>query len=517
MCAPSFSRRSWMVFSFLCMVAPGWAALRLPALFSTHAVLQADGEVPVWGWADPGAEIEVSLAGVAQRTTAAASGKWTVVFKDLPAGGPHILRIRSGADQLSVDDVWVGEVCLGAGQSNMGFPFKGKTFPYLVVKDYEREKAAANFPQIRMFMVETAGVADLPQDDCRGKWVVASPETIDDFSAVLFFFGRELHQQLHRPVGLIKSAVGGTGIELWIPAAAQWAHPESRAFLERMETEKGALDSVAAQKKYRDDLAEWEAEAAGARAAGKKEPRKPNDPAAMTRRNYTYGGLFNSKVAPLIPYGIRMVVWYQGESNAGLAWKAPYYRAQLPLLIDEWRRAWGREVPFAWVQIANFEQKSGDWPLVREAMRETLARPRTGMAVAIDVGEANDVHPKNKQAVGYRLAQWALGDLYGKGNETSGPLFEQCIERGSELEITFTHTRGGLRSDGGELKGFSVAGADRAWQPAAAKIVGERVRVSSPRVPSPVAVRYGWASNPECNLYNGAGLPASPFRTDRGD
>lgn len=498
----------------LCSVSQ--AALRLPALFSTHMVLQS-GTAPVWGWAGAGEVVKVNLAGHEGSVRADATGKWVLTLRDLPAGGPYVLQVNAGADRLSIEDVLVGEVWLGSGQSNMGFPFKGKTFPYLQVLNYEQEKTAADLPQIRMFLQENSLVADSAQEDCRGKWVVAAPEAVDDFSAVLFFFGRDLHRNLRRPVGLIKSAVGGTGIELWIDAGVQRAQPRAREYLEQMDREKARFDAVAAKATYEAELAAWEKQAVEARQTGKKEPRKPNDPAAMIRRNYTYGGLFNSKIAPLIPYGISGIVWYQGEANAGIAWRAPYYREQLPLLVTDWRKRWGRDVPFAWVQLANFEQKAGDWPLVREAMLEALQLPRTGMAVAIDVGEANDIHPKNKQEVGWRLAAWALGDVYGQGNETSGPLYDQLTARGPEVVLSFTHTRGGLVAREGDLRGFAVAGADRRWQPAQARIEGDRVVVSSPQVASPVAVRYAWASNPEGNLYNGAGLPASPFRTLRND
>lgn len=428
-----------------------------------------------------------------------------------------MLRVNAGDESLSVEDVLVGEVWLGSGQSNMGFPFRGKTFPYLQVLNYEQEKVAADFRRIRMFLQENSMVADSAQEDCRGKWVVTTPEAVDDFSAVLFFFGRDLHRHLQRPIGLIKSAVGGTAIELWIDAGVQRSHPRTREYLERLDREKIKFDDTKAKAIYHKELAAWEKQAAEARQAGRREPRKPNDPAAMVRRNYTYGGLFNSKIAPLIPYGIGGIIWYQGEANAGTAWRAPYYREQLPMLVTDWRKRWGRDVPFVWVQLANFEQKAGNWPLVREAMFDALRLPRTGMAVAIDVGEANDIHPKNKQEVGRRLATWALGDVYGEDNETSGPLFDQVTVRGPEVAISFTHTRGGLVARNGDLRGFALAGSDRLWHPAQAHIEGDRVVVRSPQVPSPVAARYAWASNPEGNLYNGAGLPASPFRTLRDD
>ena len=225
------------------------------------------------------------------------------------------------------------------------------------------------------------------------------------------------------------------------------------------------------------------------------------------------GGLFNGKIAPLIPYAIRGVLWYQGEANS-VPSKAAYYQYQLPLLVTDWRQRWGSELPFAWAQLPNFGGPGRDWPVVREAMLKSLKLPKTGMGINIDIGEENDIHPKNKQDVGKRLAMWALATVYQRPNvAASGPLPAGHEFRSREAVVTFKHTDGGLKADG-ELQGFQVAGRDQQWKPASARIDGSKVIVSSADVEQPVAVRYAWSNFPMCNLKNGAGLPASPFRTD---
>lgn len=508
---------SFLWFGFIALLASDGAsagALKLPALISDHMVLQRDAMTSLWGQAEPGASVSVSLGTQSKITRADQAGKWRISLDPISAGGALTLTIRSADDQITIHDVLVGEVWIGAGQSNMGFPFKMNFFPYLKVKDYEQEKAAANFPEIRMFIVETAGVASSPQEDCRGKWLVTTPENVDEFSAVLFFFGRELHQSLRVPVGLIKSAVGGTGIELWNAAEAQRAEPALAGEVARIQSEKDKFDAVAAETKYQSELAAWLKAAEAAKAEGKQPPRKPGDPVALAKRNFTLGGLFNSKIAPLVPFTIRGVIWYQGENNCSSTASALCYGTQLSLLVTDWRRRWGTEFPFAWVQLANLENENGNWPIVREAMLQTLRLPKTGMAVAIDVGEPHNIHPIDKQTVGHRLALWALGDVYGRDTATSGPLPLRWERRGRDFVVTFSHADGGLSAKGGELRGFVIAGADGGWKPAAARIEDNSVLVSSPEVTQPRAMRYAWAGNPDCNLYNGAGLPASPFRTD---
>lgn len=481
-----------------------FADVKLPAIFGDHMVLQRETVVPVWGTATPGEEVTVSIAGQTASAKADAAGKWSVKLAKLAAAGPHTLTVKS-ANTLTFSDVLVGEVWLGSGQSNMAMTVNR-------AKDFEREQAAAKFPQLRMF-TEASGAAGTAQSEGKGSWVVCSPDAVARFSATAYFFGREIHQVLGVPVGLINSSVGGTPIESWIAPEAQKASPELKGFFESARNAKKAADPAQAKAKFEADLAQWQEAAKKAKAEGKPAPRRPQDPAALAERKGNVGGLFNGKIAPLIPYAIRGALWYQGEANS-VPEKAQFYEAQLKLLVTDWRKLWGHEFPFAWVQLPNFGGPGRDWPLVREAMLRTLALPKTGMAITIDIGEEKDIHPKNKQDVGRRLAAWALGTVYRQKVATSGPLPAGHQVRGSEIVLSFKHTDGGLTAKGGELKGFVIAGADKQWKPAQARIEGDKVIISSADVKQPIAARYAWENWPTCNLFNGAGLPASPFRTD---
>ncbi len=492
----------------LAVTALGAAAradVKLPAVFSDHLVLQRDAVVPVWGWADPGETVTVSIAGQSQTAPTGADGKWVVKLAKLSAGEPTTLTVK-GRNTITIQDVLVGEVWLGSGQSNMAMAVKD-------AKDFEQEKVAANFPRIRMFKEESVA-AETAQTVGKGVWLVCSPETVGGFSAALYFFGRELHQVLGAPVGMINSSVGGTPIESWIASEAQRASAELKPFVALLEKDNAAITSDAAVKKYERDLATWEAGQKKARTEKQKAAKRPPNPAEVRARKGNLGGLFNGKISPLIPYAIRGALWYQGEANSTPA-KAPFYEAQLRLLVNDWRARWGYEFPIAWAQLPNFGGPGRDWPAVREAMLKTLALPGTGMGINIDIGEEEDIHPKNKQEIGRRLSLWALGTVYGRNvPATSGPLPIGHEVRAKEIVLRFNHVNGGLVAKGGVLRGFVVAGEDRQWQPALARIEGGTVVVSNPEVPQPVAARYAWENFPACNLYNGAGLPASPFRTD---
>lgn len=458
------------------------ADVTLPAIFSDHLVLQREASVPVWGWADPGEEVTVSVAGQTQSTRAATDGKWMVKFSNLRSATPTTLTVK-GKNTLTLSDVLIGEVWLGSGQSNMAMTV-------LRSKDAEAEQAAANFPQIRLFKEESFA-ADTPQRLGKGKWVVCSPETVGASSATLYFFGREIHRALGVPVGLVNSSVGGTPIESWIDEAAQRATPALKGSLTDVEAKPAPVKQT------------------------KTQTAKQKAAAISAERKGGPGDLFNGKIAPLIPYAIRGALWYQGEANTAPS-RAPFYEAQLKLLVTDWRARWGYEFPFAWAQLPNFAGAGRDWPPVREAMLKTLALPKTGMGINIDIGEEKDIHPKNKQEVGRRLSLWALGTVYGqKVPATSGPLPAGHDVRGKEIVVRFTYANGGLVAKDGDLKSFVIAGADKQWKPAQARIVGDTVVISSPEVVAPVAVRYGWENLPTCNLYNGAGLPATPFRTDK--
>lgn len=483
------------------------AEVRLPAVFSDHMVLQQGVEASIWGWADPGEKITLSLAGETRQTLTGADGKWQTVLPKLQAGATGTLTV-SGSNTIEIHDVLAGEVWLGSGQSNMAMTVSRSL-------DFEAELKRSDLPQIRHFK-ESSGTAKEPNGPGKGEWLVCTPETVGQFSAALFFFGRDLHTQLGVPVGLINASVGGTPIEAWIDADTQKAHEALRPFFDVAAEVSARMTSPTAMRLYEKQLAAWEKKAAAARTAKKPAPRKPQDPRQVAARKADIGGLFNGKIAPLIPYALAGALWYQGEANS-LPEKAGFYQHQLPLLVTDWRKRWGRDLPFAWAQLPNFIGAGRDWPTVREAMLKTLSLPNTGMGINIDIGDPKDIHPKNKQAVGQRLALWALGTVYGQeGLATSGPLPDGHQIQGSEVVLKFSHTHGGLVAKGGELTGFMITGEDQQWQTATARIEGVTVIVSSPKVKSPTAVRYAWDNNPQCTLFNGAGLPATPFRTDAG-
>src|ERR1041384_3397041 len=378
--------------SLLGTLSPVRADVKFPAIFSDHLVLQRDATLPVWGWADPGEQVTVSVAGQSKSTKAGADGKWMVKLSRLKAGEVTTLEVK-GKNTITIQDVLIGEVWLGSGQSNMAMTVNR-------AKDFELEQAAAKFPLIRMFKEESAS-ANTAQAEGKGTWVLCAPDTVGGFSAALYFFGRELHRTLDMPVGLINSSVGGTPIESWIAPEAQRASKELKPFFSAAETANAEVATEAAVKKYEQDLAKWNEDVKKARAEKQKSPRKPQNPADVKTRKANVGGLFNGKIAPLIPYAIRGALWYQGEANSMPA-KAPFYDHQLKLLVTDWRARWGYEFPFAWAQLPNFGGPGRDWPLVREAMLKTLALPKTGMGINTDIGDEKNIHPTNKQEVGRR-------------------------------------------------------------------------------------------------------------------
>lgn len=501
------SMRTVLVSLILALAPALRADVRLPAIFSDHLVLQRDASVAVWGWADPGEEVSVSVGGQTQTAKAGKDGKWMVRLAKLKAGGPHTMTVK-GRNTLTIADVLVGEVWLGSGQSNMAMTVQSSN-------NFEQEKAAANFPKLRMFTVDR-NPQRTPQADCKGSWKLTTPEDVGPFSAAAYFFGRELHQKLGVPVGLINSSYGGTDIAAWTSEDVQMKVPELKAAFEKWAKDDAAYVPEKAKANYEKQLAAWKEAAKKARAAQKEVPRAPRPPVQPRLSQNHPANLYNGMIAPILPYGIRGAIWYQGEHNSRDTTTSRLYAKQLPLLIKDWRTRWGCEFPFAWVQLPNFIRPGEGWPLVRESMLKSLSVPKTGMAITMDIGDPKDIHPKNKQDVGKRLALWALGAVYGeKVPATSGPLPAGHKVRGREIVLSFKHTNGGLCAKGGALKGFVIAGEDKQWKPAAARIEGDKVVVSSAEVPTPVATRYAWLDNPDCNLFNGAGLPASPFRTDR--
>lgn len=480
------------------------ADVRLPALFSDHLVLQRGKPVPVWGWADAGEAVNVAIAGQKAETMAGSDGKWRVTLQPLDTAEGLELRV-TGKNALTISDVLVGEVWLGSGQSNMAMTVSR-------CNNVAAEQEAAKLPHIRMFTV-TAGSAITPQEECKGQWVVCSPETVGSFSATAYFFGRELHRELKVPVGLINSSVGGTAIESWTDLEVLQKDAELKPILDDWENRSAAYNAAGAQLQYERALAKWKDKAAAARTQGTPVPRRPQAPVPPRQDRNHPGNLFNGKIAPLLPFAIRGVIWYQGENNTRPE-TAELYHELLTLLITDWRIRWGEpELPFAWVQLPNFTApESRNWPAVRAGMLETLEQPHTGMAIALDIGDPKDIHPKNKQEIGRRLSLWALHDIYGKDVVPSGPIPIGAVREGQSLEVRFKYADGGLQLRG-EHAGFEVAGADGDWKPAEARVENDTLTLSSPDVERPVAARYAWSNNPTAVLFNEAGLPATPFRT----
>ena len=631
------------------------AEVRLPAIIGDNMVLQQGMKVRIWGSANAGEHVTVTFAGKTLNSTADANGRWQVWLEPLKSGGPSELIVK-GDNVLTIKNVLVGEVWICSGQSNMEWPLSN-TFNAKEAMDQ------ANYPEIRLFRVEHRTAA-APLADVEGHWVVTTPEDAAQFSAVGYFFGRELYQRLKAPIGLVHTSWGGTPAEAWTSREALNSLPELKPILDKYDSSLNAPPQT--KEAYARALAQWEEqnlyvdaenkgealgyaapnvaadgwakmelpkqlEAAGLvidgavwfrkelqlpeswagkdlvlnlpaiddfdvtyfngtkiGSTGKETPnsynvlRKYAVPSSLVRagsnviavRVFDHAGeggfgrgemsigpngdsqsislrgawdykvelalepkrpnwdsrpqalgavnqnsptvLYNAMLAPIVPFAIRGAIWYQGESNAGRAYQ---YRTLFPLMIRNWRSAWGHDFPFYFVQLANWrarktEPADSDWAELREAQLMTLREPHTGMAVAIDIGDGDDLHPRNKLDVGRRLAAWALARTYNQHVAASGPLFDRASIEGNKVRISFKHATGLKTNDDGPVKGFAIAGADRRYVWANARIEGNTVVVSSPQIKKPVAVRYGWADNPEVNLYNNADLPASPFRTD---
>jgi sialate O-acetylesterase len=504
---------------------PAAADVKLPGVFGDHMVLQRGLAVPVWGWAEPGEEVTVRFAGQEKEATTDGLGKWTVRLEPVEANNEGRSLEIVGSNKVVLRDVLVGDVWVCSGQSNMEWPVSASM-------NAQQEIAAAKFPAIRLFDVRGHITAPLPQTDAPGNWQVCSPETVPGFSAVGFYFGRHLHRESGVPVGLIGTNWGGTRIEPWTPPVGFRSVPELRS----LAAEVNRFDPTVPEGKktwesYFQNVEDWAGRSRAALRAGAPLP------APIPRPGFTSGGqptaIYHAMVHPLAPYGIRGAIWYQGESNGG---EGIEYFHKMQALIGGWRQVWNQgEFPiyFYFVQLANWQQPNdepagGDgWARVREAQRQALTIPHTGMAVTTDIGEAGDIHPRNKQDVGVRLARWALRDVHGKQMVVSGPLYREMKVEGKAIRVSFDHVGGGLivgqkqglaptqEVDGGKLKRFAIAGEDRQWHWADAQIDGDTVVVSCGDVPKPVAVRYAYSMNPEgANLYNQEGLPAAPFRTD---
>jgi sialate O-acetylesterase len=500
-----------------CVAAIAQADVSLNNMFGDHMVLQQGIANRVWGKADPGEQVTVTFAGQTKAATAAADGTWQVALDPVQAyGGPHTLAVK-GKNQITFNDVLIGEVWLCSGQSNMQWAVNQANDPDL-------EKAAAKFPEIRFVSVPQVGTQE-PQWNFNGKWQVCSPETVGEFSAVGYFFGRQLHQTLGVPVGLIDNAWGGSAAEAWVKRDKLAAHPTLEAIHQKWLKEEAKLEEAKAE--FEKKMADWKAAAAKAKADGQPEPKgKPDpkqNPEGRMKGNGRPGNIHSGVLSPSIGYGLKGAIWYQGESNAGRAYQ---YRDLFPFLIKTWREEWGLgDFPFYWVQLADYkaekaEPAESDWAELREAQTMTMkALPNTGEAVIIGLGEGKDIHPMNKQDVAKRLARWALAETYGlPGIACRSPLYKGMEREGAKVVLTFDHLPGGKGwrpFDVAEPIGFTIAGADRKFVAAQARIRDDgRIEVWSDAVAEPVAVRYAWADNPVCNLYSVQGLPLTPFRTD---
>lgn len=494
----------FILFTLLLALVPGASGqLWLPALFADHMVLQRDSVNKVWGKALPGASVSVTLAGQSQEAQASAEGRWELFLEPLPAGGPHIMTVLSGDQRLRFEDVLLGEVWVCSGQSNMEWSVANSNHA-------EVEIVSANFPEIRLLQVPRRAAQE-PMDNFEGAWERCSPESVKTFSAIGYFFGRRLHQTLGVPVGLIDNAWGGSSAEAWVPRPVLEQHPRYQGLIDKWDR----LEADFSEEAYNQAIADFEAwQKAGRPAPNRWRPQSPFD------SQHRPANIYNGVLHPTIGYGLRGVIWYQGESNAG---RAVQYRDLFPLLIRTWRERWGRgDFPFYWVQLADFKDEQPEpgqssWAELREAQTLTLSLPNTGQAVIIDAGEGRDIHPRDKQTVANRLARIALARDYGFEIAYENPQFAAMkVEDGAILLDIAKVSAGGLRSfDVAELRGFAIAGEDRVFHWAKAEIVGrDQIRVSAPEVPAPVAVRYAWADNPVANVQDRNGLPLTPFRTD---
>ena len=552
--------KSTAAILLLSTALPALADIKLPAIFADHMVLEQNTKVPIWGWADAGETVTVTAGSAKATATAGPDGKWTTALEGLKSSDQSMDVTVAGKNSITLHDVLVGDVWVCSGQSNMEFNLGGGKYGFGGALNAKEEVPSANHPTMRLFILKRK-LAFEPQSDCEGTWQVCTPDTAGPFSAVGYFFGKEIQADQHVPVGLIGTYWGGTPAEAWTSLDALKAVPELKPLADHFDdvhthlAEKKAAYEQDVLPKWQSEMAEWEkaggsdflaaqkkwlVDAATAEAAGQPAPPKPapvkpppRRPTAPDAEPHLPSVLNNAMIDPIVPYAIKGAIWYQGEANAI---HAKQYQTLFPTMITDWRTRWGEgDFPFIWVQLANYlartpepTQTSDGWPGLREAQAMTLKLPNTGEAVIIDIGQGNDIHPKDKLDVGHRLALAARHVAYGEDLVYSGPTFESMKVDGSKVRLTFKNVGSGLTiavgpstqpdapapTPASELKGFSIAGADHRFVWATATIDGDAVLVSSPEVQDPQAVRYAWANNPEANLYNKDGLPASPFRTD---
>ncbi len=490
-----------LLMAFVAIALPGRAALTLPVVISDHMVLQRDKPVALWGWADAGQTVTVEMLDQTQRAVADAQGRWQVSLEPLAAGGPHVVTIVAGDERITLEDVLVGEVWLCSGQSNMDMRLNK-------VYDADAEVAGATHETIRLFRVER-DIAATPQSDLDTElgahWVACNPDDARNFSAAAYFMAVKLQEELGVPVGMIHTAYGGTPAEAWPPWDAMDAQPEIQPILAR----------------YERQMATYEAARVAYETAQDSGTQTGSAPTPPTER-YAPAGLYNAMIHPLVPYTIRGFAWYQGESNV---WRAHQYEPLLATMIAAWRTAWQDDaLPFGIVQIAAYSEPprsprgDGSFPELRESQRQVaLADPHAGLIVTTDIGDATDIHPRNKQEVGRRLAIWALHAAYEQDILPGGPVVRSHRIEGNQVIIDFDHVGTGFStSDDGPIRGFCIAGPDAKFRWAVAEVIDhDTLSITEAKVPSPIGVRYAWSDNPDwANLVNSDGLPASAFRTD---
>ena len=519
-------------------LAIGWSAVstaradvRLASPFQEHMVLQQEKPIAVWGWADPGERVTVSLNGQTASAVADREGKWKLFLPQMRYGGPYTFTAE-GKNRIEFSDVYVGEVWVCSGQSNMDMTVAQEDRYWCGVYNEEEEVAGANYPKIRMYTVEFT-TSDMPLDTCTGAWEVVSPETVGHLSATAYFFARDIYNKHKIPIGLLVTTYGASTVETWTSEEALEGNDRMLPLLEKYRAACEDYDSGHALGRYMMALERWEAEN-GEPAAGaggdtrspdvnaRPAPRRPSQPRNPHTDQHSPFVCWNAMVNPLIPYTLRGAIWYQGESNGNTA---DIYREQMEVMVKDWRTRWELgDFPFYYVQLANRDlpedvpAKGGVDALVREAQLQNLSIRNSGMVVAIDNANPEnpvDVHPKNKQEIGRRLALIARANVYGEKRLVySGPIYKKMEVLGSRIVVTFDHVGGGLTAKEGQLTGFAIAGRDEQFVWANARIDGETVIVWSDEIAEPTIVNYGFGRNPLTSLYNKEGLPASPFRTN---
>jgi sialate O-acetylesterase len=536
------------------------AAIRLPAIFGDNMVLQRNVKVPIWGWANPGEEVQIIFRSKAFKAVADQNGKWNTKLGIYSAGGPYQMLVKAGTEQVTIKNILIGDVWVTSGQSNMEFGIQTE-------RNGAEAIAKATDTLIHFFYVPMAfalepksDIAGVNANSPNGKWVVCSPQIMNNpqwawhgFSAAGYYFAQQIRHTTGAPVGMIATYKGGTPAQAWVSVDGLKKQPaftnyvsKHQALADHYEDAKATYPQQLstyndALKQWNDEVGkdyavitkQWTADVVQAKAAGQKPPAQPK-PSRPAPQNPTPpeggfgapGNLYNAMVAPIIPYGIKGVIWYQGEGNGDRLPDAVEYKDLFPRLINDWRAHWQQsDLPFIFVQLTNYrnpavQPSEGNWPWVREAQLKTLLLPQTGMAVITDIGEADNIHPKNKLDVGLRLALAARHVAYGENIVFSGPIYRSMKIEGNKIRITFTNIGSGLTTDTTnkgnviELKGFGIAGSDQKFSWAKAMIDGNTVVVWADDIKDPIAVRYNWADNPPGNLYNKEKLPAAPFRTD---